>query len=177
MACPHVSGVAALGLSYAAQLRRHFTAEEFKNLMYETVTPIDTYMTGIKQYKRYVADLVDSSPMMSLDMNAFKGGMGHGQVNADNLLKAIEGGGVEMVFPNLYVSVGGQTTVLPSMYMDGTEFTVSVNDPTVATAEIKDGKMIVSGIKAGQTHASVTGARTDSFVITVRESANGNGWL
>ena len=29
MACPHVSGVIALGLSYAAQLRRHFTAEEF----------------------------------------------------------------------------------------------------------------------------------------------------
>ena len=177
MACPHVSGVAALGLSYAAQLRRHFTAEEFKALIYETATPIDSYMTGIKQYKRYVADLVDSSPMMSLDMNAFKGGMGYGQVNADNLLKAVEGSGVEMVFPNLYVSVGGQTTVLPSMYMDGTEFTVNVTDPTVATAEIKDGKMIVSGLKAGQTQASVTGARTDSFVITVRESASGNGWL
>ena len=177
MACPHVSGVAALGLSYAAQLRRHFTAEEFKALMYETVTPIDSYMTGIKQYKRYVADLVDSSPMMSLDMNDFKGGMGHGQVNAANLLKAVEGSGVEMVFPNLYVSVGGQTTVLPSMYMDGSEFTVNVTDPAVATAEIKDGKMIVTGLKAGQTQASVTGARTDSFVITVRESANGNGWL
>jgi hypothetical protein len=54
---------------------------------------------------------------------------------------------------------------------------VNVTDPTVATAEIKDGKMIVSGLKAGQTQASVTGARTDSFVITVRESANGNGWL
>ena len=177
MACPHVSGVAALGLSYAAQLRRHFTAEEFKNLLYETVTPIDSYMTGIKQYKRYVADLVESSPMMSLDMNSFKGGMGYGQVNADKLLKAIEGSGVEMVFPNLYVSVGGQTTVLPSMYMDGSEFTVNVTDPTVATAEIRDGKMIVTGLKAGQTQASVTGARTDSFVITVRESANGNGWL
>ena len=177
MACPHVSGVAALGLSYAAQLRRHFTAEEFKNLLYETVTPIDSYMTGIKQYKRYVADLVESSPMMSLDMNSFKGGMGYGQVNADKLLKAIEGSGVEMVFPNLYVSVGGQTTVLPSMYMDGSEFTVNVTDPTVATAEVRDGKMIVTGLKAGQTQASVTGARTDSFVITVRESANGNGWL
>ena len=65
----------------------------------------------------------------------------------------------------------------PSMYMDGSEFTVNVTDPTVATAEIRDGKMIVTGLKAGQTQASVTGARTDSFVITVRESANGNGWL
>ena len=48
MACPHVSGVAALGLSYAAQLRRHFTADEFKALLCETTTPIDSYTTGLK---------------------------------------------------------------------------------------------------------------------------------
>ena len=177
MACPHVSGVAALGLSYAAKLRKHFTADEFKALLYETVTPIDQYMTGIKQYKKYVADLVDSSPMMQINMNNFKGGMGHGQVNAYKLLKAVEGSGVDMTFPNLYVAVGGQVTVLPSMYMDGNSFTVTVSNSEVATAEIKDGKMVVKGLKAGQTEATVTGARTDKFVITVRESANGNGWL
>ena len=118
MACPHVSGVAALGLSYAAKLRRHFKAEEFIELMYETATPIDKYMTGTKQYKRYVADLVESAPMMTLNMDDFKGGMGAGQINAYGLLKAIEGSGVEMTFPNLYVAVGGQTKVDPSMYMD-----------------------------------------------------------
>ena len=177
MACPHVSGVAALGLSYAAKLRKHFTADEFKALLYETVTPIDQYMTGIKQYKKYVADLVDSSPMMQINMNSFKGEMGHGQVNAYKLLKAVEGSGVDMTFPNLYVAVGGQVTVLPSMYMEGNSFTVTVSNSEVATAEIKDGKMVVKGLKAGQTEATVTGARTDKFVITVRESANGNGWL
>ena len=177
MACPHVSGVAALGLSYAAQLRRHFTAKEFIQMLYDTATPIDQYMTGIKQYKRYVADLLDSAPMHSLNMNDFKGGMGAGQVNAYALLKAVEGAGVEMTFPNLYVAVGGQTTVVPSMYMDGTSFTVTVEDQSVATAQIVDGKMIVKGVKAGQTAATVTGSRTDKFVITVRKSANGNGWL
>ena len=177
MACPHVSGVAALGLSYAAKLRRHFTAEEFIALMYETATPIDEYMRGIKQYKRYVADLMDSAPMHSIDMTDFKGGMGSGQINAYGLLKAIEGTGVEMTFPNLYVAVDGQTTVVPSMYIGGTSFSVTVADPTVATAQIVDGKMIVKGLKEGQTEASVTGSRTDKFVITVRKTANGNGWL
>ena len=177
MACPHVSGVAALGLSYAAKLRRHFTAEEFKALLYETATPIDRYMTGIKQYKKYVADLEGSSPMMSFDMAAFKGGMGHGQVNAYALLKAVEGSGVEMTFPNLYVAAGGQMTVDPSMYMDGTSFSVTVADQSVATASVEGGKIIVKGLKTGQTEASVTGSRTDRFVITVRETANGNGWL
>ena len=36
MACPHVSGVAALGLSYAVKERRHFKAAEFIELMKET---------------------------------------------------------------------------------------------------------------------------------------------
>lgn len=177
MACPHVSGVAALGLSYAAKLRRHFTADEFKALLYETATPIDKYMTGTKHYKKYVADLEGSSPLMSFDMAAFKGGMGHGQVNAYALLKAIEGSGVEMTFPNLYVAAGGQVTVDPSMYMDGTSFSVTVADQSVATASVEGGKIIVKGLKTGQTEATVTGSRTDRFVITVRETANGNGWL
>ncbi len=177
MACPHVSGVAALGLSYAAKLHRHFKAQDFISLMYETATPIDHYMTGIKQYKRYIADLMESAPMHSMDMSDFKGGMGAGQINAYGLLKAIEGSGVEMTFPNLYVAEGGQTTALPSMYMDGTSFTVTVEDQSVATAEIVDGKMIVKGLKEGQTKAAVTGSRTDTFVITVRKAANGNGWL
>ena len=177
MACPHVSGVAALGLSYAAKLRRHFKASEFIELMYKTATPIDSYMTGIKQYKKYVIDLYESAPMMSFNLNSFKGGMGHGQINAYELLKAVEGSGTDMSFPNIYVAVGGQATALPSMYMDGTNFSVKVSDTSVATAEIVDGKMIVKGLKEGQTEASVTGSRTDSFVITVRESAKGNGWL
>ena len=177
MACPHVSGVAALGLSYAAKLRKHFKAEEFIAMLYDSATPIDQYMTGTKQYKKYVIDLFESAPMMSLDMSAFRGKMGSGQVNAYGLLKAIEGSGVDMTFPNLYVAVGGQTTAVPSMYMDGSSFTVTVNDSSVATAQIVDGKMVVKGLKAGQTEASVTGSRTDKFVITVREGASGNGWL
>lgn len=177
MACPHVSGVAALGLSYAAKLKRHFKADEFKALLYETSTPIDQYMSGKKQYKKYVIDLFESAPLMSYSLNGYKGGMGHGQINAYALLKAIEGAGVEMTFPNLYVAEGGQTTALPSMYMDGNTFTVTVSDTSIATAEIVDGKMVVKGLKEGQTEASVTGSRTDRFVITVRESAKGNGWL
>ena len=177
MACPHVSGVAALGLSYAAKLRKHFKAKDFIELLYQTATPIDQYMTGIKQYKKYIIDLEGSSPMMSFSMNSFKGGMGHGQVNAYGLLKAIEGAGVDMTFPNIFVAEGGQTVAIPSMYMDGSSFSVSVSDASIATAEIVDGKMIIKGLKAGQTEASVTGSRTDKFVITVREGAKGNGWL
>lgn len=182
MACPHVSGVAALGLSYAAKLRKHFTAEEFKAMLYETATPIDSYLVGPKQYKRYVADLVDSSPMMQIDMNDFRGKMGYGQVNAYALLKAVEGSGVQMTFPNLFVAEGGQTTVAPAMYFvdgDALTYTATVSDSSVATVETVGGKMIVKGLKSGQTAASVKASNgvTNDFVITVRSSAAGNGWL
>ena len=182
MACPHVSGVAALGLSYAAKLRKHFKAEEFKALMYETVTPIDSYFKDLKTYKRYVADLVESSPFMQMNMNDFKGKMGNGQVNAYALLKAVEGSGVDMTFPNLYVAEGAQATIAPAMYFidgDGLTYTVTVSDSSVATAEITGGKMIVKGLKAGQTAANVRAdnGKSYDFVITVRSGAAGNGWL
>ena len=177
MACPHVSGVVALGLSYAAQQRLHFTADEFKALLYDTTTDIEDYLKGTKQYKRYVADLLESAPMMTINMNDFRGGMGFGQVNAYALLKAVGGAGVPMTFPNLYVAENGQTTVLPSMYMDGSGFVVTVEDESVATAEMVGDKMIVKGLKEGQTRATVTGSGSQSFVITVRKDANSFGWL
>ena len=177
MACPHVSGVVALGLSYAAQQRKHFTADEFKELLYASVAPIDEYMSGTKVYSKYVIDLEESSPLQSLQMDAFRKQMGAGQVHAYNLLKAIDGAGVPMTFPNLFVAVGEVKTVEPSIYMDGSEFKVTVSDSSVATVEMKGGKLVVTGLKEGQTTASITGSRTDNFVITVRNNAAGNGWL
>ena len=178
MACPHVSGVVALGLSYAAQLKKHFTAEQIKTLLYDSVTKIDDHMSGTKLYKKYVIDLGESSPLQSFSMNAFKGKMGHGQVNAYAFLKAIEGSGVEMTFPNLFVAVGEQKTVNASMYMDGTSFEVQVADASVASVEVKGVNVVVKGLKEGQTAVSIKGgSRTDNFVITVRNGAEGNGWL
>jgi hypothetical protein len=119
---------------------------------------------------------------MQIDMNDFKGKMGNGQVNAYALLKAVEGSGVDMTFPNLYVAEGAQTTVAPAMYFidgDGLTYTVTVSDSSVATAEITGGKMIVKGLKAGQTTANVRAdnGKSYDFVITVRSGAAGNGWL
>ncbi len=181
MACPHVSGVAALGLSYAAQLRRHFTAEEFKRLLYENVTPIDYYMTGHKNYYRYVVDLELSHPRQML-LSDFRGKMGSGQVNAFKLLKAIEGSGVPLAFPHLYVPLNGSVTAIPARYFEGGEqlaYTVTIADTTVASATIENGKLIVRGLKAGSTAASIdaSNGRKQKFNIVVRAGADGNGWL
>lgn len=118
MACPHVSGVAALGLSYAAQLRRHFTADEFKALLCETTTPIDSYMTGLKNYYRYVAEVGLNQPMQ-LTLANYRNQMGVGQVNAARLLNAVSGNGKQVSFPNLYISLGKEVKAIPANYFLG----------------------------------------------------------
>jgi hypothetical protein len=181
MACPHVSGVVALGISYATQLRRHFKAEELQQLLISTATPIDTYMTGVKTYCRYVVDMGPQQPMQ-LNMAPFKGQMGSGQVNATAFLDAIAGAGTQMTFPNLYVATEGQVAVAPARYFkDGEKLTfeVTIADAMVASCQKQGAKMIFKGLKNGSTQASVkaSNGETQNFIITVREGANDNGWL
>lgn len=182
MATPCVSGVVALGLSYAAELRRHFTAKEFRDLIYATATPIDEYMTGKKSYRRYVIDLGPIQPM-TMNLSDYKGRMGAGQANATKLLEAIEGGaGRPMQFPNLYIAEGSSTTVSPSQYFVGGEsltYTVLITDGAIATCTESGEELLFTGVKSGTTTATVTASNgtTHSFTITVRKGANSNGWL
>ena len=180
MACPHVSAVVALGLSYATKLRKHFKAAEIRELLHDAknVTPIDDYMKGYKTFSRYVADIGPIQPN-KLALAPFKGQMGSGQVNATKFLAAIEGSGVAMHFPNVVVKVGGVAAYAPAMYFVGGEsltYTVAVADNSIVKVEQQDGKVIFSGLNSGTTTASISASNGEkhSFNITVRKS---DGWL
>ena len=175
MACPHVSGVVALGLSYAAQLRRHFTEAEMRELLCSTTAPIDEFQTGTKTYTRYVADIGPIQPMQ-INLNAYRGQMGTGQVDAGALLAAIEGAGRQMSFPNLYVAEGSSVAVVPSRYFEGGEeltYNVSINNSAVATVKSDGAKLIFCGVAEGVTSAKITASNGESFAfnITVRKKA------
>ena len=183
MACPHVSGVVALGLSYAAKLRRHVKAEEVKELLYSTARPIESYwdINTPKQFYKFVADL-SQVHLSSMDLKNYKGQMGSGQVDTYAFLQAVAGAGVDMTFPNVYVAVDGTVTLVPSRYFkngDGLTYTVTVDNASVASCESKGNKLMFKGIAAGQTSAVVKASNGESasFTITVRSSAAGNGWL
>ena len=187
MACPHVSGVVALGLSYAAHRKIHVRAKDVIQLLYDSVyktsdgqDPFKVYWDyeNPKQFYKYVADL-GTNHMKDLDLNLYAGKMGHGQVNAYNFLNAIAGENVgsPMSFPNVFVKTGGVNTYDPTLYLDGQTYVLEVDDETVAEASYADGKVHVKGLKAGQTKARITGNKTQEFVITVRDSAGSTGWL
>ena len=181
MATPQVSGVLALAISYAAEQRRHFKATEIMELLEQTATPIDEYMKGTKLYHRYVVEM-DLVRPMTMDLAAYKGNMGAGQVNAAALLAAIDGGGVDMHFPNIYVALQGEVVVAASQYFlqgESLTYTVSISDGAVASCLVEGTKVTFKGLKSGVTKATIKASNGEeqSFNITVRQGANGNGWM
>lgn len=181
MACPHVSAVVALAISHAVEQRRHFKADELRELLHETTVDIDPYFTGKKTYCRYVADIGPIQPMQ-MNLSDFVGQMGTGQVNATALLAAMDGAGVEMRFPNITLEVGETVALHPARYfMEGEKltYTVSIADTSIASTTMQEGKLLFKGEKSGATTATITASNgvSHSFAITVRMSAGGVGWL
>ncbi|MBR5498667.1 MAG: S8 family serine peptidase [Bacteroidales bacterium] len=86
MACPHVSGVVSLGLSYAKKLGKKFTREEFTSMLLTSVNDIDQFCTGTKKYG-----------YTSISLDQYRGNMGTGAVDAWKFLMAIEGTPTKMV--------------------------------------------------------------------------------
>ena len=182
MACPHVSGVVALGLSYATKLRKHFKAEEIRKMLCDSqnVTPIDEYMKGYKRYSRYVADIGPIQPM-EFALAPYKGQMGTGQVNAAKFLAAIGGEevGSKMHFPNIVVKVEDSIAVNPALYFVGGEsltYQLTIEDNTVASCKLEGKNILFTGLRVGTTKASIKASNGEvhNFNITVRKS---DGWL
>ncbi len=184
MACPHVSGVVALAISYAAQQCLQVTPDQIRELVCSTAVPIDQYMVGMKEYRRYVADLGPLQPMQ-MNLAPFKGQMGAGQINAQRLLEAISGVGTPVRFPNIYIAEGGSVAVSARQYfIDGEKksYKVTIADEEVASCTNTNGELLFSGKKVGTTTATITvsgGATSEqhTFTITVRKGAGDNGWM
>ena len=174
MACPHVSGVAALGLAYAKQQGRHFTWEEFRDLMYESAEDIDSYFTGEKLY--HMRHESAGATPIKMNLADYRGKMGR-LVDAANLLNAIDGSGRDMRLPNIYLAPG-QSVVIPLRDYALVEVTgVKVTNGSIATARFDENNLYVTGVAVGQTELEVVGSSKQSAIVTVREGASDNGWL
>ena len=178
MACPHVSGVIALGLSYAVEQRRHFRAQEFIDLVYSTATDIDGYFKGEK--KSYYNHSSPGSAATKTELSQYKGKMGR-LVNAGALLRAIEDAGNEMKLPNIYLAPAeSQKIDLARFFVGGESLTYSakVADAGVATVSVDGSVMTVNGVAEGFTTIDITvDGQLYCVTVTVRNGANGNGWM
>ena len=89
MACPHVSGVAALGIEYAAKLGKTFTREEFVSRLLTSVNDIDSRLNSGYKFMGY--DESTGSEIVPRPYSTYQYNMGTGLIDAWKFMMSIEG--------------------------------------------------------------------------------------
>lgn len=146
MACPHVSGVAALGISYAEQLGKSFTGEEFRDMLLTSVSDINQYLEGTKQYV---------TEGVTLDLSTYYRRMGTGAIDAWRLMMQIEG------TPSIMVRTGESSSVSLDEY-----FGESADDITYRDIIIDD--------EARETLGIVLEPKVKNGVLTIKCTNSGS---
>ena len=149
MACPHVSGVVALGMSYALKLGKKFSREDFISRLLTSAVDIDSYLTGSTMKL-----MVEGGRYVSVDVFPKKGKMGAGAVNAWKFLMALEG------TPTVVVKAGESTTVNLADYLGETvrnfEYQCDIDEASKASLGIDSVPVVNDGtitIKCDRTGA------------------------
>lgn len=188
MACPHVSGVAALGLAHAKKLGKKFSLEEFTSMLLLSTNNIDAHMASYEEIAM-----------------KYTGKMGTGSIDALRMIMNVEG--VPCV--NLPKGQLAMIDLKPYLIDQGRDITIIDNDTDssliISNADkeklgitngprIFNGKLIITCEKAGHALINVQcvlgekeagsddkmggRASTKKLAIVVRDghSANG-GWM
>lgn len=194
MATPHVTGCAALALSYALKQGYTLTPEELRNLILTSTQDINQYQTGTKVCFDHIEGIY-----YDLDLAPYSGKLGSGCIDAHRLLMQMDG------TPCLYFRTGETALLsLDEFFGDSSKALVydncEVSDQTrealgiISTPSIENGLLKVHCTKPGTgriTVRAIIGGQTlgggdmiggmlveREFEMVVRGSvASNGGWL
>lgn len=146
MACPHVSGVVALGMSYALKLGKKFSREEFISMLLTSANDIDSRLSsGTKVYGEGTFELA-----------SYKGQMGTGAVDAWRFLNSIEG------IPSVQAVPGKKLSIDLTDYLGETtgsfKYTVTVGDAARSSLGL-EGDPVINGNKLELTCTKIGSGR------------------
>ena len=154
MACPHVSGCAALAVSYALKQGYTLTADELHRLILTSVHDINPYQTGFKSIFDW-----DSGQYLNMSLAPYDGKLGSGYIDAHLLLMQMDS------TPCIYLTTDNKANVsLDEYFGDGSmdlnykECNASNDVRTelgIETLEIKNGMLHIKATKPGSGRISV----------------------
>lgn len=175
MACPIVSGIAALGLSYAKELGKTFTREEFTSLLLSSVNNIDSRLAyGYK-------DMLVNDALVSTPFSAYQYNMGTGIIDAWKFMMNIEG------TPYLSVRFGQERSYsLDRFFGEGSEYltytSLEIDRETMGALGItikptvQHGRLVINPCKAGSGKIKITAiAGGNNVAGNVQGDMTGNG--
>ena len=129
MAAPHVTGVAALGLSYALKIGKRFTREDFVSRLLTSANDLDGRITGPYSKTYYNGE---TKAYEEIDISGKRYKTGTGGVDAWNFLMALEG------TPSFMTAPGEKLTIDVAECLgenpDRFEYTLEEIDPATLEA-------------------------------------------
>ena len=137
MACPHVTGVVALGASYALKIGKKFSREDFISRLLASANDIDGYLTGST-----VKLWVNENKYVGTDVFVKKGKMGAGAVDAWKFLMALEGTPSFMTKPGQKLSIN-LSEILGADYG---KYTLEMSAESKEALGVADTPTVVDGI-------------------------------
>lgn len=186
MACPHVSGIAALAVSYAASAGRTVTADELFAALVAGTHNNEAAYAGSKPYQWLNGGGDIRSP---LKLGDYAGKMGSGRIDAAKVL-ALLAGEEEIepgYFPNLTMKLDAtpRTIALSKYFIGYSDLTAKSDNESVVKASVADGVLTLApGGAEGAAKVTVTGKSKSGrsvsrdFVVIVRKNVNNaGGWL
>lgn len=156
MATPVVSGIAALGLSYAKKLGRHFSRDEFESIILSSVNPLEAGLEGTKK-----------TPSGTMDLARFRGKMGTGVIDAWKVLMNIEG------VPFVTVKTGESTSIDLNTILGGDAQHLTITGIEISSAD-KNAVGISGDVKTEGGKLTVLCSKVGCARITVKAIAGGN---
>lgn len=188
MACPHIAGVLALGVSYAQKLGKTFTREQMTSMLLTSVNDIDHMLDGTKKFYESTTSFTE------LPLEPYKGKMGTGAIDAWKFLMAIEG------IPSVMVQAGEKSIIDLSAYCNPYgNYEIKIDDASSAslgittTPTVKDGYLEIQCSKIGAGKITLSAAvgkdqdKTDGIgemsysrdisIVSRAFATNNGGWL
>lgn len=157
MACPHVSGVVALGLSYARMLGKEFTYDDFLAMIYTSVNNLDYYIETCSKVSNGI----------NFDLTPYWQEMGTGAIDTWRLYMQIEG------TPSLVAKTGESVKLSLNEHMGGaaaniTYLGVEVDEAAYEALGLEDAPFVKNG------KLNIRCTKNGSAKITIRAIAGGD---